>query len=234
MHDLIEISNEFGTIKYFKNDEEMLKQVGPNLFFEQDYVVFFLKDFIEKSQVILDVGAHCGSHTLMYKSINPDCTVHSFEPQSKVFDLLQENVKSNNLTNVYCYNNAVGHLNRQVEMDPYSTDGENNYRRISYGTDSVFNIAGVQVGAGGESVEMITIDSLDLDRCDFIKIDVEGYEPLVIEGAVETIKKFRPAISYESNIKKSPEARRTSQQMLIRLGYSCMPVWGDNWVAISI
>ena len=38
-------------------------------------------------------------------------------------------------------------------------------------------------------VEVIPIDSLNLDKIDFMKIDVEGYEELVIEGAIETIKK---------------------------------------------
>ena len=47
-------------------------------------------------------------------------------------------------------------------------------------------------------VELITIDSLNLDKLDFIKIDVEGYEPLVIEGGINTIKKYKPIITLES------------------------------------
>jgi len=44
---------------------------------------------------------------------------------------------------------------------------------------------------------MITIDELNLDGCDFIKIDVEGFEWGVLLGAIETIKKYKPIIFYE-------------------------------------
>lgn len=41
----------------------------------------------------------------------------------------------------------------------------------------------MSIDKGGEKVAMISIDSLNLESCDFIKIDAEGYEPLVIAGA---------------------------------------------------
>lgn len=226
------ISNQYGQIDYYKNDEEMLKQVEQNIFFEQHYVEQWLSPYISKAKVILDIGAHCGSHTIMYKSINPDCTVYAFEPQSMLHRLLESNVSMNSLSNVFCFNKAVGERNAIVEMNPYSTDGSNNYSGIEYGTDNVYNLAGVQVGSGGEEVEMIAIDDLNLEACDLIKIDVEGYEPHVIEGAIKTIRKFRPAISYESNSKVSGKSTISSLERLTRIGYVSMNVWGDNWIAI--
>ena len=44
---------------------------------------------------------------------------------------------------------------------------------------------------------MITIDSLELDNCDFLKIDVEGFEYLVVLGALKTITKYHPTIYFE-------------------------------------
>ena len=59
----------------------------------------------------------------------------------------------------------------------------------------------MQIGDGGEEIETITIDSLNLESCDYMKIDVEGFEPLVLIGAEQTIKKFKPTILFESNHK---------------------------------
>jgi FkbM family methyltransferase len=168
----------------------------------------------------------------MYKAINPDCLVYAFEPQAMLHKLLKSNVIMNSLPNVVCFNKAVGECNAMVEMNPYSTDGSNNYSNIEYGTDNLYNLAGVQIGTGGEEVEMIAIDSLNLEACDFIKIDVEGYEPHVIEGAINTIKKFKPVISYESNSKVSGKSTISSLERLTRIGYVSMNVWGDNWIAI--
>ncbi len=50
-------------------------------------------------------------------------------------------------------------------------------------------------GAGG--IEIITIDSLALEACDLICLDVEGYEPLALRGAEATIRKYRPVVMFE-------------------------------------
>ena len=54
------IKNKYGVISYFDNDEEMLKQRDENLFFEQHYVLSYLKEYITESKIILDIGAHWG------------------------------------------------------------------------------------------------------------------------------------------------------------------------------
>ncbi len=48
-----------------------------------------------------------------------------------------------------------------------------------------------------EQVQAITIDSLNLPRLDYLKLDVEGMEELVLEGAKKTIKRCRPIIQLE-------------------------------------
>ena len=49
------------------------------------------------------------------------------------------------------------------------------------------------------TADIITIDSLQLEECDLIKIDVEGYELKVLKGAEETLKKHKPWIFVEKN-----------------------------------
>lgn len=230
--DSFRITNEYGSIDYYTNDQEMVKQILPNLFFEQKYVEEWLIPYIENSTVALDIGAHCGSHTLMYKKIKPDLFVYAFEPQSMMHKLLCENVIMNQLANVCCFNKAVGNINGEVEMNESVPDGHNPTEKIKYGVKQLYNLAGLEIGSGGEVVEMIRIDDYDFPKIDFMKIDVEGYEPLVLEGAIKTIKRDRPVISYESNSKRAEGVTRSSHTILTNMGYACRNVWGDNWLAI--
>lgn len=226
------ITNEYGSISYFDNDEEMVKQRLGNVFFEQEYVLSYLKRYVESASVILDIGAHCGSHTVLYKSINPSARVYAFEPQLKMYHLLVKNIKDNGLTEVVAYNNAVGDFTGNAEMNPYSSDGSNSMSPVSYGGDNLYNLAGIQIGAGGESVKMIRLDEMILPCCNFMKIDVEGFEPHVIEGARQMIENCRPVISYEVNHKVSDRATVSSTEILESLGYECSNLWSDNWIAI--
>jgi FkbM family methyltransferase len=57
--------------------------------------------------------------------------------------------------------------------------------------------AGAHYVQGDGANLVITIDSLNLDACDLICLDVEGYEPLALRGAAETIRKHRPVIMFE-------------------------------------
>jgi hypothetical protein len=70
---------------------------------------------------------------------------------------------------------------------------------LDYSTEN--NFAGLALGAyqQGEKVRMLTIDSLDLQHCDFMKIDVEGMELEVLKGARETIARFKPALYVEND-----------------------------------
>jgi len=230
--DCIVIDNPFGCVTYFKNDEHMVDQLVNNLIFEQEYILNVLSPHVCSASVIVDVGAHVGSHTVMYKTLNPEATVHAFEPQKMLYKLLCYNVNKNNLQNVYTYNNAVGEANYITQMNPYSTDGENSMQPVEYGTSTMYNLAGVQIGAGGEDVTVVSLDTFRIPACDFMKIDVEGYEPNVLLGAREMIMNSRPVISFEVNAKKSPNIEESSISILEGMGYDCHNPWPDNWLAI--
>src|SRR5207253_506901 len=82
-----------------------------------------------------------------------------------------------------------------------------------------FNFGGVSLGMhhSGEPVPLVTLDSLNLPRCDLIKIDVEGMETAVVEGAAQTLARFQPVLYVENDRKeKSDELIRA----IDRLGYT--------------
>lgn len=191
-----------GKISVMDNDifASQLKQLGQ--YAEQTVIDDYLKPYIENVKTILDIGGHVGYHTLGYKKINPESTIHIFEPQIQLFNLLNKNIKDNNITKVHTYNNAVGHINTKINLGDTITDGPNANRPYEYGSSDLYNLGGVSIGFGSTEVDMICLDSLALEDVGYIKVDVEGAESLVFLGAKDLIKKYKPVICFEHNHKK--------------------------------
>lgn len=147
-----------------------------------DYQVGYLNQalsFVKKFDVAIDAGAHYGlmSFHLDKKFSN----VHSFEINENVRNCLKINVENFNLKNVKIYDCGLGEAERLVSL---------NHSRGTFGTyiDPEFS---------NGSVLIKTIDQLNLHTLDFIKIDCEGYEPFILKGGEQTIKKFNPVILME-------------------------------------
>jgi len=215
---IIRVNTPIGIINAYKNDSfaKQLEQLG--MYAEQSILDKELKPIIIASEFILDIGGHVGYHSIGYSRINPNAKIITFEAQSRMFTLLDQNVKDNNLqANIIVHNKAVGHEVGQINLSTFITDGPNANTNIEYGTERELNLGGVSIGVNGELVEMITIDSLMLDKIDYIKIDVEGAESLVLLGGEQTIKKHHPVICFEYNHK------RLSNEFVNSLGFLELP-----------
>lgn len=231
-----------GKVTCYNNDHYFYNSFLSKNPYEQLMIDGFLKPFIISSKDILDIGSHIGYHSLAYSSINPNARIYAFEPQSKVFDLLVKNISNNSISNIKAYNCAVSNIEGIFSLSEGISDGENPNTRIEYGTEKKFNLGGVSLGKNGEQVKTITIDSLDLDGLDFVKIDVEGAESLVMMGGIETIKKYRPVICFESNFKTITEDMKemfgykdvkTPMEILREIGYTIfVKIPNDNFIAI--
>ncbi len=192
----------YGEMMYLTNDYYISMAFKENYMYEQELVETTLYKYVENAKVIVDVGAHVGSHTVMYGVINPKAKIHAFEIQTRIYKLLQRNILRNRLQNVEVYHCAVGNKTKMVTVNNEITDGPNADEPFDYDSYKCYNFGGVSLGTGGEEVMMTTIDSLNLDACDFLKIDVEGFEYPVILGAINTIIKYKPTIFYEKNYEK--------------------------------
>ena len=232
---MITIKTRYGLVTCYRNDNIIVAtMLRTGEIFEQDVIETHLAKYVRVARTILDIGAHVGNHTVMYANLNPSAVIHSFEPQLKLYELLEKNVSINNLGNVKIYHNAIGDVNKQVQMNNFITDGPNAYLRPpEYGTDVQFNLGGLSVGENGEFVNMITIDSLNLSGCDYMKIDTEGCERQVFVGAQNTIRKYKPVIFYESNSKVVPSnISMSAHDILKSFGYTIRDVGSDNFLAI--
>ena len=72
---------------------------------QNEYILSNFKGLSNK--ILFDIGANCGIATIIMAKLNPDSIVYSFEPSPYTYELLCENIKLNNLTNVKTYNQAV-------------------------------------------------------------------------------------------------------------------------------
>jgi FkbM family methyltransferase len=177
-----------GYIASLDNDWYTMEIQNNGQYAEQINIDGILKPIIESSKVMLDIGSHVGYHSIAYAKMNPNVKVIAFEPQPEIYSLLTFNVKENGYEDrISTMNVCVGH--KEIK----TTLGELPKMHI----ENIYNMGGRGIGDGETNTNMITIDSLNLDRVDYMKIDVEGAEHLVIAGAEQTIRKFKPIIYFE-------------------------------------
>ncbi|MDB3952311.1 FkbM family methyltransferase [Alphaproteobacteria bacterium] len=146
--------------------------------------------------IILDIGANIGTHTVaLARKVGTNGRVIAFEPQRMVYQNLCANVSLNRLINVDCLHKGVGEKNAVCNVPIMDPETQQNFGALE--------ISGHKTG---EPVEIITIDSLSLQACSLIKVDVEGMENEVLTGANDTIRQFRPLMFVENNnLDKSEE-----------------------------
>jgi FkbM family methyltransferase len=151
--------------------------------------VELFQQIVRPSTTAVEVGSNIGVHTIVLaRLVGPQGRVVAFEPQRIVFQMLCANVALNALGNVVTYHAAAGRQPGSIVVPGIDYSQAGNFGGVSLGSSE-----------SGEPATVVTIDSLNLPSCQFIKIDVEGMERDVIEGAMSTIQKFRPRLYVEND-----------------------------------
>lgn len=157
----------------------------------------YFKQYSNKNLNCLDIGANIGTHTVILSELFKN--VYAFEPQKEVFEILKLNIKVNECKNVTPYNFGLGEKQKSADLGFIDKNKSNNFGGVGIvETDKLKE--GTQKG---ETIEIKTLDSLNLKDICFIKIDIEGYEYNALLGGEETIKKYRPTIIFEQHDSKS-------------------------------
>ena len=183
-------SCRYGTMIYNIHDTYVGRSLDMYGEFSEGEVELF-RQTLRPDDIAVDIGANIGAHTLfMAKAVGTRGRVLAFEPQRIVFQALCANMAINSITNVYCHQVALGETSGSLIVPPLDYSQENNYGGLELGHFSQ-----------GETVPVRRLDELELPACRMIKIDVEGMEKRVLEGSVETIRRFRPALYVENDRK---------------------------------
>ncbi len=203
----------YGTMLYLNRDQPIggaLEDYGEWAEHELD----LLRRFVKPGDVVLDVGANIGTHTLALSGFAGETgSVLAFEPQGLCFTLLAANAALNNCGNVKCINAGVGKEPGTMYIPRARFNEE------KYNTGNVSLIAEREADSGEMyPVAVTTLDALKLKSCALIKADVEGMELEVIMGGRKTIERCQPFIYAECiSLKKSMRLF----QLMLELGYSC-------------
>lgn len=149
-----------------------------------------------KNEIVYDVGASYGDSAIWWSKLK-GAEVFAFEPLVDIFSILEANINLNNV-NVKPFNLAIG----DGEIHNSSREGEMMSKSYS-NNNSV--------------IKTTRLDDLHIDRMDILKIDVEGFELDVLNGATRCLEKIKPRIIIETH---STELKNQCDKLLRELGYT--------------
>ncbi len=178
----------------------------------EPHITKFIQKFLKKGDWALDIGACFGLHTLtMAKTVGFLGKVFAFEPQDAMLNLLKQNITDNYITNAQVIATALGNINKKTCMysayDKVSNCGDA-YVSLDYKMDAEDDFhtfqqmtkGGVLLPIKKEIVECNELDNflaLFSQPIKFVKIDVQGFERMVLRGGREFIRAHRPLMVVE-------------------------------------
>jgi FkbM family methyltransferase len=196
----------YGTLIYNKNDV----RVGRSLELYGEYcerAIIIFDQILAPGQVVIDVGANIGAHTLFFaKKVGPAGCVLAFEPQRLVYQTLCGNMAINSITNVHCWNAAVGDHRGEISVPRVDHEREIDFQSLELG------------GAEGDRVPVIQLDGMNLPRCNLVRIASPGMECAVLDGSAQLLKRAKPIVHISSQLEPAREAKLLER--LNELGYA--------------
>ena len=176
-------------------------------------LIRFITDLVKPGETILDVGAWIGPLTFLFSYlVGKTGRVHAFEPMPKSFLLLKSYTFNNNIDNIDLYNMAVSNVVNYVVLSSPSPISDT---ATILKPDSLENSRTEATEYKFQhKCKCTTIDELCSSKnihLDGIKIDVEGSEGDVLEGAIETIDKYHPwcLLEFHGHLVSESERQRT-------------------------
>ena len=182
-----------------------------NNFYEKDILERWFLPHSKDCKIIYDIGANIGNHSVFFAAnTQKNAHVYSFEPVPDNFSLLQKNISDNALQEkVSLYQFALGEESGFANMQ-FESEG-------NMGTTSISD-------TGDIDVEVKILDSLNLPKPDFVKIDVEGSELSVLRGMQQLLKESEPILWIEVDLSTAKD----TLAFLEDLGYAPVDALLDN------
>lgn len=172
-----------------------------------DSFLIWINSQNRKFKTVIDIGAWCGTWSLALSQYSKK--IYAFEPDKIHFECLQKNVAPH--VHIEPVRSAIGEVERRISL-----------------TDDDFTQAKRIHGDG--DIAMRTLDQRGYENVDLVKIDVEGYEMKVLQGAEKTLKTCQfLMIELNNNTKKYGSSNLEVEQYLESKGFrTLINVWPDK------
>ena len=240
--------DDINTFKNHKNYHKLLndpnyKLLSQNIHVRNGYAIFQQEKFafneeqieqqlvrrlVRQGMTVFDIGANIGNYSLLFSDlVGAEGKVYSFEPTSTTFNRLQQRTENNQ--NIFLFQNAVFSENKLIEFNEFPDEFS---VWNSIGRPQMENPANSQEYVPivkSETVRAITVDSFcqknNIDKIDYLKIDVEGAESDVLNGCLNLLAiKAIEFIQFEISQKMLEGMQHTAQEtfdLLMANGYEC-------------
>lgn len=165
------------------------------------------KGYFPPGATVIDCGTSIGDHTLTYaEAVGENGQVIGFEANPDVYECCALNMAKYPWVKIYNIGLSDKHDRAGIDINP--------------------NVGASRLVKTGREIELSPLDSFisQLTRCDFIKVDIEGFEPKFLKGAEAVLAKFSPAILMEVN--SSALAAQGSRPADI---YNLLDQFGYRW-----
>ncbi len=191
------LKNEFVIIdgnKMFLDEKDSLL-LSINKIYEKNETNF-VKDSVNKGDIVIDIGANIGYYTLMFAKLVGDTgKIYSFEPDPRNFFILEKNIQINGYNNVILEKKAVSNKLGKSTLYVNENSAESSMHKPNNVINEIY-------------VDLITLDNyfeVNSITPDFIKIDIEGYELNALKGMesiLQSSNKTKIMIEYNPLTKK--------------------------------
>lgn len=151
-------------------------------------------------RTVIQAGGNVGFYVRPYAELFE--RVITFEPDRLNFQCLTMNVENENVIKIQA---CLGNTRNTVSL-----------------TTSRKNIGAYHVNEKGGQIPTLLIDDFNVQDCDLLHLDIEGFELFALQGAVETIKRCRPVIALEwmNHGEKFGAPDSAIEEFLLNLGYT--------------
>jgi FkbM family methyltransferase len=207
-------------IKYFLDKNDSLGLSITKIHEESETKL--IKKEIHEGDYVIDVGAHIGYFTLIFsKIVGEKGKVFSFEAEPSNFEILKKNLKENNIKNVICENAIISDKIGKLKL--FTSDSSTGNRLFSDNKNKFIEI---------ESNTLDNYFEKEMKKIHFVKLDIQGSEPLAIRGMEKILKKnnsLKIMLEWWPNgIKKIGEDPESHLKSLEELGYQILEIDDKN------